>query len=512
MVDDSILSTNQQKINPVIAAKDRKASSNLCTRWRENFYAIYLMVLINKLTFSQQSASIAQFDSKLSVGLTLGLYIIGKLVGNIFFSKVVIRYQIRVALLCSTFVAIFASAANLTMFYVRDKLHSRIAEAALQCIIQFLIGIGTGNKGAITTYISATVKGEDLPRANLRISCYENAGYTLGPLTVVLLTYIPDPTLVSSLAHIATQCIIVVILLLMKTDNAALKVREDQRKGKNYTLLFKTILHYLPLSTCSCVFSLYVAVAVSISKYLFSWDSITLIRYHAPTLLVASLLSTFIAYNLKAAMKNNNIKHVPRTAGVFMVLLSMITLVPAMITIADTELDFHHHQSGENSTSISQGHSGEQSIYHGLTHMWLITCGLALASFGNVICKVNYFSSTAREVKGHPSHMGIIAAVWWFTSGFVTLLYGLIASMHFTVIIFPTVVILTFFIIFLVYYIHWVMTCRKPPEDVETSVTQEYPTISQLAALHFSKNTSASMLYHIAIYPFYNGGFHDQKP
>ena len=59
MVDDSILSTNQQKPNSVVAAKDRKASSNLCTRWRENFYAIYLMVLINKLTISQQSASIA---------------------------------------------------------------------------------------------------------------------------------------------------------------------------------------------------------------------------------------------------------------------------------------------------------------------------------------------------------------------------------------------------------------------------------------------------------------------
>ena len=433
--------------------------------WRENTYAIYLMVLINKLTFSQQSASIAQFDSKLSVGLTLGMYIIGKLFGNIFFSRVVVRYQIKVTLLCSTFVSIFAAVTNLIMFYMRGKLHSYIAGAVLQCMIQFLIGIGTGNKGAITTYISATVKGEDLPRTNLRISCYENAGYTLGPLTVILLTYIPNPTLVSSLAHISTQIIITIILLLMKTNNnAPLKVQDDPNTSESYGLLFKTVVRHLPLSSCSCVFSLYVAVAVSVSESLFDWDDITVIRYHAPTLLIASLLSTFIAYNMKTAMKNNNIKRVPLTSGLFLVMLSMLTLVPAMISIADKEVDYHQNQNITLSSAV--GSNRHQSISHGLSHMALITCGLTLASFGNVICKVNFFSSTAQEVKGHPSHMGVIAALWWFTSGFVTLLYGIIANMHFTVIVFPGFVTLTFVIIFLVYYIHWVMTCGAQPNSL----------------------------------------------
>ena len=135
--------------------------------------------------------------------------------------------------------------------------------------------------------------------------------------------------------------------------------------------------------------------------------------------------------------------------------------------------------------------------------MWLITCGLALASFGNVICKVNYFSSTASEVKGNPRHMGIIAAVWWFSSGLVTLLYGLIASMHFTVIVFPSVMTLTFVIIFVAYYTHWVMTCRQPSKpqkdekDAPASPSQIYPTISQLTHIHTnstSSNTSRTLI------------------
>ena len=73
------------------------------------------MVLVNKLTLSQQSASIAQFDSTLSGGLTLGLYIIGKFIGNIVFSRVAISFQIKTALLYSTGIAVIASVSNLTI-------------------------------------------------------------------------------------------------------------------------------------------------------------------------------------------------------------------------------------------------------------------------------------------------------------------------------------------------------------------------------------------------------------
>ena len=489
------------KVSPDNNAVICKASTTGHVKWRENnFIAIYLMVLINKLTFSQQSANLAQFDTKLGIGLTLGLNIMGKLIGNILFSKVALRYQIKTALLCSTFTAIFAAVTNLTMYYIRGRLHSHISVAVLQCCVQFLIGMGTGNKGAITTYISATVKSSDLSRANLRISCYENIGYTLGPLTVIALTYVSNPTLVSSLAHIVAQSIIVIILLLIKSKSSTAKIPKDDTETPDYLSLFKTVLRYIPLTTCSCAFNLYIAVAVSISQNLFDWDNITVIRYHAPTLIISALISTFVSYNMKTAMKITHINHIPRAAGMFFVFLSMVTLGPAIISIAEKEFVFHQ-SSPDNETIVDHEVEvvDEHTVYHAMTHVWLITCGLTLASFGNVMSKVNYFSLSAQESKGHPSHMGVIAAVWWSTSGFLTLLYGLTADLHLTVIIFPSVIALMFLVIFLAYYMHWVVTCRR---------THDHPTIAKLAQL---QATSARMLYNVSIYPFYGGTLHEQK-
>ena len=128
---------------------------------------------------------------------------------------------------------------------------------------------------------------------------------------------------------------------------------------------------------------------------------------------------------------------------------------------------------------------------------------------------VNLFIIERVIVKQLPA-AGIIAAVWWFSSGLVTLLYGLIASMHFTVIAFPSVMTLTFVIIFVAYYTHWVMTCRRPSKpqmdekDAPRSPNQIYPTISQLTCIH-TNSTSSNMMCYMAIYPFYSGGFHDDS-
>ena len=439
------------------SGSERSKLSACFSQWRKNFNPICLMVLVNKLTLSQQSASIAQFDSTLSVGLTLGLYIIGKLIGNIVFSRVAISFQIKTALLYSTGIAVIASVSNLTIISTREKLSSSNTEAVLQCIIQLLIGIGTGNKGAIVTYISAAVSKDDLSRANLRISCYENIGYTLGPLTVIILTFLPYPTLISSVAHIAIQMIIIATLLLMKTKSITPQNADNSNKSLGNKTLMKTVLRFLPLSMCACVFSLYVAVAVSVTKELFTWDDKTVIRYHAPTLLVPSLLSTLIAYSMKLAMKTNNFTHIPKSSGVFLVMLSMLTLVPAIVSISD-KLSLQSTRNENSTLSDQASGDAEQTIYHGMSHLWLITAGLTLASFGTILCKVNNFTLTANKVSGHSGHMGVVAAVWWLTSGVVTLLYGLIADTHYTVVVFPSAITALFVVIFVMSYISGMLT------------------------------------------------------